>query len=45
MVKPGSVYEPKIDHYGFLHTVEVLLGLGDLGKNDATSPVVTGIWK
>ena len=45
MVKPASVYESNINHYGFLHTVEVLLGLGDLGKNDATSPVVTGIWK
>ncbi|MBC7531871.1 MAG: hypothetical protein H7318_09850 [Oligoflexus sp.] len=45
VVKPGSTYTSKIDHYGFLHTIEALLGLQDLGKNDATAPVVTGIWK
>jgi hypothetical protein len=45
MVVKGSVYSQKVDHYGLLHTVEVGLGLGDLGKKDQSSSVITGIWK
>ncbi len=45
VVKPGSEFSNRIDHYGFLHTVEEVLGLGDLNKKDASSPVVTGVWK
>ncbi|RYZ89587.1 MAG: hypothetical protein EOP04_06410 [Proteobacteria bacterium] len=44
MVEPGSIFSSKTNHYGFLHTVEALLGLGDLGKMDSTSPVIDGIW-
>ncbi len=44
VVTPGSVYTPKTNHYGFLHTVEALLGVGGLGKNDGSSDLITGIW-
>ena len=44
VVVPGSSFTAKTNHYGFLHTLEVLLGVGTLEKNDASSDVITGIW-
>ncbi len=44
VVIPGSVYTQTTNHYGFLRTVEALLGVGDLGKKDATTDPITGIW-
>ena len=33
------------DHYSLLRTIEELLGLGTLGKSDATAEKISGIWK
>jgi hypothetical protein len=44
-VKPGSSSDAQYNHYSLLKTLETGFGLGDLGKNDATSAPITGIWK
>jgi hypothetical protein len=33
------------DHYSLLKTIEAILGVGYLGKQDVTADVITGIWK
>jgi acid phosphatase len=44
-VMPGSVSDTRYDQYSLLRTIEALFGLGTLGRQDATAPVITGIWK
>jgi len=44
-VMPGSVSDMRYDHYSLLRTIEALFGLGTLGRQDATAPVITGLWK
>ncbi|MBC7658554.1 MAG: hypothetical protein H7249_02510 [Chitinophagaceae bacterium] len=44
VVKAGSTFSNRTDHYGFLRTIESLFGLPDLGKNDANAAVIDGIW-
>ena len=45
MVRAGvSAFEP-YDHYDLLRTLENLLGLGTLGRSDATARPITGIWR
>ncbi|RYZ56176.1 MAG: hypothetical protein EOP07_12920 [Proteobacteria bacterium] len=45
VVKAGSVYASRTDHYGFLRTVEALLGLPTLGKEDEKAHIISGIWQ
>lgn len=44
-VKPGSKSDKEYNHYSLLRLVENRFGLGNLGKNDAKAPMITGIWK
>jgi hypothetical protein len=44
-VIPGAVSDTRYDHYDLLRTIEELLGLGTLGRRDATASPITGIWK
>ena len=44
-VIPGAVSDTRYDHYALLRTIEELLGLGTLGRHDATASPITGIWK
>lgn len=44
-VRPGSHSDAHYDHYSLLRTIEDRLGLGTLGKNDATATPITGVWK
>jgi hypothetical protein len=45
MVRPGATYAAYADHYSLLKTVELALGLGDLGLSDATATPLSGIWQ
>jgi hypothetical protein len=42
---PGSINSTRFGFSNILRTIEVGLGLGNLGKGDANSGPVTGIWK
>jgi hypothetical protein len=44
-VRPGSSSDAHYDHYSLLRTIEDRLGLGTLGKNDATATPITGVWE
>jgi hypothetical protein len=44
LVRPGSVYAGRVDHYGLLRTLEDAWGLAPLGHAAAASPV-TGIFR
>jgi phosphatidylinositol-3-phosphatase len=44
-VKAGSATDSCYDHYDLLRTVQDTLGLGHLGRKDAESNVIEGIWK
>ena len=44
-IKPGSQSNQKLNHMSLLKMVEDELALGNLGREDATSPVISGIWK
>lgn len=44
-VRPGSTSAAHYDHYSLLRTVEDMLGLGRLGRGDATAPPIVGVWK
>lgn len=44
-VKAGAESFEWYDHYSLLHTIEVALGLPTLGQQDATAPLITGIWR
>jgi acid phosphatase len=44
MVRRGSVFAPRVDHYGLLRTIEDLWGLPRLGAARTARPI-TGIWK
>ena len=43
-VRPGSQIATRYDHYSLLKTIEVALGLGDLGRNDRNATVIDGLW-
>lgn len=43
-VRAGAVDASRYDHYSLLKTIETGMGLGDLGKKDASAPVISGIW-
>ncbi len=43
-VKPGAVSNVRSGHYDLLRTIEDVLGLGTLGKNDAKARAIDGIW-
>ena len=45
MVRPGAQFTARADHYSLLRTIELALGLGDLGLRDASASPLTGIWK
>lgn len=42
---PGSQFSSKIGHAALLKLIEDEYGLGNLGREDSTSPSITGIWK
>ena len=44
-VRPGSTSAAHYDHYSLLRTVEDMLGLGRLGRGDATAAPIVGVWK
>jgi hypothetical protein len=44
-IRRGSNSAARYDHYSLLRTIEDGLGLGTLGKNDATATPISGIWK
>jgi hypothetical protein len=44
MVKRAVAPFDRYDHYNLLRTIENVLGLGTLGRSDATAPPITGIW-
>jgi hypothetical protein len=44
-VVPGSQNSQTLNHPALLKMVEDELGLGNLGRLDASAPVITGIWK
>lgn len=44
-VVPGSVVSARTSHYSVLKMIEDQLGLGNLGKKDATALPLTGIWQ
>jgi hypothetical protein len=43
-VRPGAKYEPVVNHYGLLRTVEDAWGLRRLGASAGAKPI-TGIWR
>lgn len=44
-IQPGSKSAQRLNHISLLKMVEDQLGLGNLGREDATAPAITGIWK
>lgn len=44
-VAPGTLNSTPTNHYSMLRTIEDNFGLGTLGRNDAKTPGVLGIWK
>lgn len=44
-VNPGKIVSNSYDHYDLLRTMEKILGLGDLGRNDAKRNPITGYLK
>lgn len=44
-VTPGYVSGNRYDHYSLLRTVEDALGLGTLGRQDASAAPIAGVWK
>ena len=45
MVQPGAQYTASSSHYAVLKTIELALGLGNLGLGDANAAPLTGIWR
>jgi hypothetical protein len=44
IVRPGSIFAPRVDHYGLLRTIEDMWGLPRLGAARTARPI-TAIWK
>ena len=44
-VLPGSTSNAPYTHYSILRTVEDALGIGTLGREDASAAAITGIWR
>jgi hypothetical protein len=44
MVAPGRRSDQSYTHYSLLRTIEEGLGLGTLGRQDASAPVIQDIW-
>lgn len=44
-IKLGAASKQRYTHYNLLATIEKLLGLGTLGKNDAKSNLIQNIWQ
>jgi hypothetical protein len=44
-IVPGSQNNQPLNHPALLKMIEDELGIGDLGREDALAPPVTGIWK
>ncbi len=44
-VTPGATVTSPTSHYSILKTIEDNFALGDLGRNDAKTPSVLGIWR
>jgi hypothetical protein len=44
-INPGSSTAQLLNHTSLLKMIEDELGLGNLGRDDAKAPVITGIWK
>ena len=44
-VLPGSVSKNRYNHYSLLRTIEDVLGLDTLGKNDDLASPITGVWR
>jgi len=45
MVKPGSTYSARADHYSLLRTIEDGLSLGNLAGADSNAASIGGIWQ
>lgn len=45
LVKSGAQSNAAYNHYNLLKTIEVGLGIGDLGRNDKTAVPILGIWQ
>lgn len=45
MVKNGGLISQKLNHYSLLKMIEDEFSLGNLGKGDASEPVIQGLWK
>jgi hypothetical protein len=44
-VFPGSASKSPYNHYSLLRTIEDALGLGSLGKSDASASPIAGVWR
>ncbi len=44
-IKPGSQNNQAVNHPALLKMIEDEFGTGDLGRDDAKAPSITGIWK
>ena len=44
-IKPGSQNAQAVNHPALLKLIEDEFGIGDLGREDLTSPAITNIWK
>lgn len=44
-IKPGSLNSQSVKHPALLKMIEDEFGIGNLGREDLTSPAITGIWK
>ncbi|HLJ75014.1 MAG TPA: alkaline phosphatase family protein, partial [Thermoanaerobaculia bacterium] len=44
-VQSGARSADYYDHYSLLKTIEAILGVGYLGKQDVTADVISGVWK
>ncbi|MGZ3787356.1 MAG: alkaline phosphatase family protein [Bacteriovorax sp.] len=44
-IRPGSLNAQAVNHPSLLKMIEDEFGIGNLGREDLTSPEITGIWK
>lgn len=44
-IRTGAVSEVHYDHYALLRTIEEILHLGTLNRQDASAPVISDVWR
>jgi hypothetical protein len=44
-IQPGATSDTRYTHYNLLRTIEEILHLGTLGRQDATAAPIDGIWR